>query len=1006
MSAAATIPTAKKHTEETLETAIVESLVNHGGYRQQKTENFHRNLALNPAEVIEFLQRTQKTEWDKITAIHKDKTEVNVINRLVKELDLHGSLHVLRKGFTDYGVTFKMAYFKPETTLNATAQQLYDNNILTVMRQVRYSVKNDNELDLVLFLNGIPVATAELKNQFTGQTVENAKKQYKYDRDANEPIFRFKHRALVHFAVDTDEVYITTKLAGSKTYFLPFNMGYNNGAGNPPNPNGYSTAYLWEYVWAKDSWMDILGKYLHLQVDEEEVMGKKVRKETMIFPRFHQLDVVRKLSADARTNGAGKSYLIQHSAGSGKSNSIAWLAYRLANLHNDKDERVFHSVIVVTDRRVLDSQLQNTIYQFEHKMGVVQKIDKHSSQLADALKKGVNIIITTLQKFPEIVDDVQNMPNRNYAVIVDEAHSSQSGEASRKMKEILSAKTLEQAAEEEAERAEEENYEDVIRKSLFSHGRQSNLSFFAFTATPKPKTLEVFGVPGANGKPQPYHLYSMRQAIEEGFIMDVLKGYTTYKLYFKLNKQIEDDPNIPKKKGAAAVARFMSLHPHNLAQKTEVMVEHFRRVTMHKIGGKAKAMVVTGSRLHAVRYKQEFDRYIKEKGYTDLKTLVAFSGTVIDDQKLEYTEPGMNGFPEKELPEQFKNQEYGVLIVAEKYQTGFDQPLLHTMYVDKKLSGVKAVQTLSRLNRTCPGKEDTFVLDFANEPEDIQKSFQPYYEKTELQDYSDPNHVYDLKTRLEQAQVIWVNEVEEFSRVFFNPYFTAKDQGKLNGLINPAVDRFKHLPKLKEGETTTEPTQEDFKHTIQVFLRFYGFITQVVNFNDIELVKFYTYCRFLERKLPALNQTEVFRLNGDEIALEYYRLQKLAENINIELNPETGTLDNIQDAGMGYAKQEKAPLSEIIQNVNTRFGTEFTDADRLLIEQVIEDCMQDQDLANQAKSNTMENFKYGFDDVVISKWIERMDQNQDFFKNIMDNEKISSMINDYVMKEVYRRLRT
>ncbi|MDQ3845967.1 MAG: type I restriction endonuclease subunit R, partial [Bacteroidota bacterium] len=537
--------------------------------------------------------------------------------------------------------------------------------------------------------------------------------------------------------------------------------------------------------------------------------------------------------------------------------------------------------------------------------------------------------------------------------------------------------------------------------------------------TPKHKTLEVFGIPGAisypngeqrsgaklgEGTPQPYHLYSMRQAIEEGFIMDVLKGYTTYKTYFRLNKEVDDDPRIPKKKGTAAVARFLSLHPHNLAQKTEVMIEHFRRVTQHKIGGKAKAMVVTSSRLHAVRYKQEFDRYIQEKKYTDLKTLVAFSGTVIDENRLEYTEPGMNGFPEKELPERFKGQEYGVLIVAEKYQTGFDQPLLHTMYVDKKLSGVKAVQTLSRLNRTCPGKEDTFVLDFANEAEEIRESFQPYYEMTELAEYSDPNHVYDLKTRLEQAQVIWLKEVEEFNRVYYNPYFTAKDQGKLNAFIDPAVDRFKHLPKTKEDENQIA-NQEDFKHTLQVFLRFYGFITQIVNFSDVELVKFYTYCRFLERKLPALNQTERFRLSGDEIALKYYRLQKMKENFNIELESKTGTLDNTQEAGLRYGKEERAPLSEIIQAVNTRFGTEFTDADRLLIEQVIEDCVQDQDLVNQAKSNTMENFKYGFDDVVITKWIERMDQNQDFFKNIMDNEKISGLINDYVMKEVYRRLR-
>lgn len=997
------ISSSKKHSEQTLETAIVEVLTSNGGYQEIAPAEFHRQWAIIPKSVIAFLKSTQPEAWKRAETQYKDKTETEVINRLRKELDQNGSLHVLRKGIKGVGIQFSLAYFKPETSFNPTLQAQYDGNLLEVARQVKYSDKNENALDLVLFLNGIPVATAELKNAFTGQTVENAKKQYKFDRDAAEPIFRFKERALVHFVVDTDQVFLTTKLSGPSTRYLPFNLGNNMGAGNPVNPSGYKTAYLWEYVWAKDSWLDILGKYLHLQVEEEEIMGKKVRKESLIFPRFHQVDVVRKLSRHVREQGAGHNYLVQHSAGSGKSNSIAWLAYRLSNLHNDKDEKVFDSVIVVTDRRVLDRQLQDTIYQFEHKMGVVEKIDKNSAQLGESLKKGTNIIITTLQKFPMIVELAGTLPNRKYAVIVDEAHSSQSGEASRKLKMILSNTSLEKAAEQEADTADEENYEDELRKTMEAHGRKDNLSFFAFTATPKPKTLAVFGTPDHTGQPAPFHLYSMKQAIEEGFILDVLKNYTTYKTYFKLNKQIEDDPNVPKKKATIAVARYMSLHPHNLAQKTEVIIEHFRNNVKHRIGGKAKAMVVTGSRLHAVRYKEEFDRYINEKGYKDLRTLVAFSGTVTADG-FEYTEAGMNGFSDGELPGKFKSDEYCVLVVAEKYQTGFDQPLLHSMYVDKKLAGVKAVQTLSRLNRTCPGKEDTFVLDFANEAEDIQAAFQPYYQTTRLDQIPDLNHIYDLKTEIDKARVIWMNEVEALVKVFYNPYFTAKDQARLNAFIDPAVDRYNALPKLAPNEGVKEANQDDFKRSLQSFIRFYGFITQLTSLNDIELEKWYTYARFLIKKLPDSDEEGRFKLKGDEVALEYYRLQKTSEQ-SISLVAEDGVMEGSYQAGMGKEPDEKSHLSEIIKAVNTRFGTEFTDADKLLIDQVIEDCLQDPELASQALNNTLDNFSYGYNDKVLNFWIDRMSQNEELFRQVMDNEKFGQLVNDYVMKQVYQRFR-
>lgn len=994
------------HTEQTFEEAIESSLLEHGGYVKGFSTDFDVQLGLFPTYITDFLKQSQPKAWDKIANIHKDEVEKKVIQRLIKEIDLRGVLDVLRKGFTDYGVKFQIAYFKPESTLNPEADELYKSNHLSITRQLYYERVGKNSLDMVLSLNGLPIATIELKNQFSGQSVENAKKQYVYDREPNEPIFQFKKRALVHFAVDTDEAFMTTKLDGKNTRYLPFNLGYNNGAGNPPNPYGYRTSYLWEQVWTKDSFMDIIGKFLHLSVEEFEMNGVKKKKESIIFPRFHQMQVVRTVTADARTSGAGKNYLIQHSAGSGKSNSIAWLSYRLSSLHDDQNNRVFDSVIVITDRKVLDSQLQNTIYQFEHKDGVVQKIDKDSTQLANAITAGSHIIITTLQKFPFILDKIGEIPARKYAVIIDEAHSSQGGEATKKMKEVLSAKSLEEAEKDEAYTGLEEDAEDEIRKSMLARGKQSNLSFFAFTATPKPKTVEVFGTIGKNGKPEPFHLYSMKQAIEEGFILDVLKSYTTYKTYFKLSKQIEDDPKVNKKKASRAIGRFMSLHPHNLAQKTEVMVEHFRQIVSKKIGGKAKAMVVTSSRLHAVRYKEEFDKYIKEKGYNDVKTIVAFSGKVMYDNAPEgVTEVEMNGFAEKELPKKFTTDEYQLLLVADKYQTGFDQPLLHTMYVDKKLSGVKAVQTLSRLNRMCAGKEDTFVLDFANETQDILDSFQPYYELTSIRENSDPNHLYDLKSELEKANVIWESEVNNFCNIFFksSKSLSASDQGKLNSYVDPAVERFKALPTEKDDAMGTITNQDDFKNTLQTFTRTYSFLTQIMPFSDVDLEKLFTYGRFLLKKLPRTSQNDKFKL-GDEVSLEYYRLQKVAEQNIVMESQAVYELEGGGQAGIRLTKEEEANLSEIINVLNKKFHTEFNTADKLFFDQIEEELVVHTGLREQARNNPIENFKFGFEELFLDKLIARMEQNQDLFTKMMDDKEFGDVVKGYMLKKVYDRL--
>ena len=701
----------------------------------------------------------------------------------------------------------------------------------------------------------------------------------------------------------------------------------------------------------------------------------------MIFPRYHQLDCVRQLVTGAREQGAGTNYLVQHSAGSGKSNSIAWLAHRLASLYDEKDEKVYDSVIVVTDRVILDQQLQNTIYQFEHKQGVVQKIDVSSTQLAEALAKGVPIVVTTLQKFPFVTEKIGDLPKRKYAVIVDEAHSSQGGETATELKGVLAAAVLREEAANYTAEESLPDYEEEILKTMAKRGRQPNISFFAFTATPKYKTLEVFGRPGADGKPEPFHLYSMRQAIEEGFILDVLQNYTTYKTYYRLIKSIEDDPEVDKRKAARALARFMSLHPYNIAQKTEVMVEHFRHFTLHKIGGKAKAMVTTSSRLHAVRYKQAFDKYIAEKGYKGIKTLVAFSGTVVDPDApgVEYTEVGMNGgIREKELPERFGTDQYQVLLVAEKYQTGFDQPLLHTMYVDKRLSGIQAVQTLSRLNRINPGKEDTFVLDFVNEPEEILAAFQPYYEQTLIGERADPKQLYELQAKLEAQQVYYKAEVAEFCKVFYKPkrHQTTFDHAQMNACIDPAVNRYRELE---------EEVREEFRKTLVAYRNLYAFLAQIIPFQDSDLEKLYSYIRFLLTKLPRGDHGPVYNFD-DEVALKFYRLQKISEG-SIDLEPgKEEPVSGPTAVGTGIARGVEIELSKLIDILNERFGTEFKPGDQLFFDSIREDAVADTNLRQAAIANTMENFGYVFRKALEGLFIDRMEQNEEITAKFM-NEK-------------------
>jgi type I restriction enzyme R subunit len=999
-----------RHSEFAFETVIDTHLLANG-YERVPDEKFDRERAIFPESVLAFIRDTQPREWSKLEALHGDKTGEQILTDLCKWMDINGSLATLRHGFKCYGRTLHIAYFKAAHKLNPELEECYAANRLGLTRQLHFSSRSQKSLDMTLSLNGVPIATAELKNPLTGQTADDAKHQYQRDRDPREPIFEFKKRTLVHFAVDTEAVMMTTRLAGTATQFLPFNKGYDHGAGNPPDPAGrsYRTAYLWEEVLQRDSLLDLLARFIHLQVEEKrDDQGRKVKKETMIFPRYHQLRAVRKLVDASRIEGVGNNYLIEHSAGSGKSNTIGWLTHRLASLHDEKNARIFDSVIVVTDRIVLDQQLQDTIYQFEHKRGVVQKIDESSRQLAEALENSVPVIITTLQKFPFVSRQLIKMAEergengtgtlatRHCAVIIDEAHSSQGGETATDLKEVLGGEGLRMEA---SRKAAEEGLSDMeeLFRSMAKRGRQANLSFFAFTATPKHKTLAVFGRDG-----DPIDRYTMRQAIEEGFILDVLKYYTTYATYFKLLKSCEDDPNVERKKAAKALARFMKLHPHNIAQKTEVMVEHFNTMTRHKIGGRAKAMVVTGSRLEAVRYKQSFDRYIKEKGY-HIKSLVAFSGIVQDDKlpDVTYTEQGMNhGLQQKELPEKFASQDYQVLLVAEKYQTGFDQPLLHTMYVDKRLAGIQAVQTLSRLNRIHPLKEDTFVLDFVNDRDEIRDAFKTYYEGAEMGEEVDPARLYQVKGELDASGVYLSEEVTRFCEVYFKPKQkqSVLDHQAMNAALDPAVSRF----TARQNDDETEA--EEWREKLHGFRNLYGFLSQVIPYQDSDLERLYVFLRHLAAKLPRRKSGTAYQFD-DEVRLEYYRLQKISEGSISLKDGAAQLLDGPTEVGSGIARPQSLALSQLIDVVNERFGTDFNQADQLFFDQIVEAALSDEGLRQAAVANPADKFELVFKHLLEKLFIERMDQNEDIFVRFMNDVPFQKVVTAWMASEAYRRLR-
>lgn len=979
----------------TKEFGFEESIEHHllqNGYLKRTSVNFDKDWGIDTGILFEFIENTQPEEWENLVNIHGKDVKNKFLERIDRDINKRGLLEVLRTGVKDRGVHINLVYFAPASSLNPDMLALYRKNRLTVTRQLHYSKKNNNSLDLVIGVNGFPIITAELKNPLTGQTADNAKRQYKRDRDPRELIFQFNKRSLVHFAIDPDEVYMTTRLLGESTYFLPFNKGYNKGSGNPPNPNGYKTEYLWKDVWQKDSLLDILGRFMYLRKETEIKNDKEIEKKIMIFPRYHQLDAVRKVVQDVENKGVGNNYLIQHSTGSGKSITISWLAHHFSSLHNENDEVIFDSVVVITDLRVLDQQLQDTIYQFDHKTGVVQKIDKDSQQLADSLKTGAKIIITTIHKFSFILDKIGEITNKNYAVIVDECHRSQGGELSKSLNKVLGESSNDEISD-------DSDYQDELVKDMEAMGPKENMSFFAFTATPKAKTLEKFGTFNNEGKPEPFHLYSMRQAIEEGFILDVLKNYTTYKTYYKVAKKIEEDPRFEKKKASKAIARYVELHPHNIAQKTRIMIEHFRGITKYKINGKAKAMLVTSSRKKAVKYKIAFDKYIRDNNYTDVRTLVAFTGTIIDEYtEEEYTERSMNSISESELPRKFKTDSYQILIVADKYQTGYDEPLLHTMFVDKKLSGLKAVQTLSRLNRTCKGKYDTFILDFVNEAEEIQNAYKPYYEQTIIEETTDPNLLYDLKYKLDDYQICWQSEINQFNKVFFKPKKkqNVDDQGLLNFYIDSAVKRYLDIP---------EEEKQEFKHTLSAFVRQYSFIMQIYNMNDTELHKLYNYAKYLLGKLPKEYRSGNIDLDN-EITLEYYRLEQTNKGDFSVKDSSYEPLKGVTDVGTGgKPEEEEETLSQIIEYFNEHFGTDFTESDKLFFDQIEQDMMVDSKLKKQAQNNSKDNFKFVLKDALEDKAYKRMDQNQKIFIKMMNDGDFHEAIVNYFVEKVYKAFR-
>ena len=984
-------------TKESAFESNIEAHLLRDGWRKLDPAAYDRKAGVFGDEVIAFVQKSQRKAWGQLVTRHGGEATARekFLKVVVAALDHQGTISVLRSPVKDSGVSVRLCFFKPASGLNAEQTQRYEANRLGVVRQLHHSESNPSDsLDMTLVVNGIPVATAELKNPLTHQNVEHAMAQYRTDRNPTDLIFRA--RTLVHFAVDPHRVAMTTRLAREATVFLPFDQGSggagNTGtAGNPPANGGYQTAYLWEQVWQRDAWLDLLGSFIHVEGDR------------VLFPRFHQWHAVRSILAATYADGAGVDRLVQHSAGSGKSNTIAWTAHALSRLHGPDDVPIFDKVVVITDRKVLDRQLQDTVAGLEHTPGTIVRIDENSAQLKAALEgHAARVIITTLQKFPVVSElaakavaegVAKGVVGRRFAVIVDEAHSSSSGDSVGKLKKVLGSG--DEAALEAAEEAEHAAYEEALvasdetlLASARHRGKQKNLSFFAFTATPKPKTLDTFGQIGADGLKRPFHTYSMRQAIAEGFILDVLANYTTYGVYYKLaNAHPRNDPEMETGKGRAALARFASLHPYALDAKAEVIIEHFRQKTAGKIDGQAKAMVVTRSRLHAVRTQAA---YIAKKGYDQgerpLRTLVAFSGSLVDPDAPEappVTEASINGFSEGQLPKRFHGPEYQVLVVAEKYQTGFDEPLLHTMYVDKKLSGVAAVQTLSRLNRTHPGKEDTFVLDFANTAEEIKASFEPFYEES-FSTPTEPNVLATMEHDLMAAGVLSLPEMEAAVSALLSE--DPAQQSVLYGNLEPAVGRFAVLEEEKADE---------FRRTLEHFCRAYAFVAQVMPWADTDWERLFLYGRLLLLELPPGENSPMPQISKS-VQLTHLRIAVTSEAaIELAGSDEPGVA--LPGEGKGPAVEPMLDkLSALISAMNDKYGADLGDADKVWVDQQWVVVKEDDEMREVAINNDRSQFEMVLEQKVKDLLIDRHDKNGVLFDLFFSNPEFQVSLVRYL----------
>lgn len=997
-------------TEKQFESDIEYSFINKGGFTKG-ADVYDPELGVFHNTLIKFIQTTQPKEWSRFVSFNKMNPERRFANVFNDACDANGELEVLRKGFKTRGITFKVCYFKPESNLNKTAQAQYNQNIVECYRQWYYSKDSKKSVDMVLVLNGIPLFAFELKNQYTHQNVDNAMEQWMNDRSNREVCFQFNKRILGYFCVDHINVMMATKLDGCKTYFLPFNQGSkgagnDGGKGNPSNPDGYPTAYLWEQVFQKDSMMDIIQKFIHLQKEKKKVIGDdgketSVEKKTLIFPRYHQLDVVRKIVQDTLEKGPGHNYLIQHSAGSGKSNSIAWLVYRLASLFDEDDKPMFTSVIVVTDRRVLDAQLQDTINGFDHTIGVVETIgeNKTSENLKNAINDGCRIIVTTLQKFPVIYKEVDRVAGRNFAIVVDEAHSSQTGNSALKLKAALADTddALREYAELEGKAEEEVDQDDKLIKEILAHGKHKNLSFYAFTATPKDKTLEIFGEHRPDGSFHPFHIYSMRQAIEEGFILDVLANYMTYSTCFKIVSTKNGNELLPSSRAAKVIRKYQELHPTNISQKSEIIVETFRETTKNKINGKGKMMVVTSSRLAAVRYYHAIKRYLEDKGYDDVAILAAFSGSIKDGGQ-DYTEESLNirkdgsHITESQTKSEFRDN-FNVLIVAEKYQTGFDEPLLHTMIVDKKLKGVKAVQTLSRLNRICDGKVDTFILDFANKKEDILEAFQPFYQETYLTEEVNTDLIYKTQKELRAFGFYTDVDIENCCDIYFSKSKqNATDLGRITSALLPVVDKY----------NKADPDDRyQFRRKVRNLCKWYSYVSQVVRMFDKELHKEYVFCLYLLRLLPE-DPVQEIDLKG-KLKLEYYKLQKTFEG-TISLQKDVkGQYEPAKDIGVA-GKDERETLDEIIKRINEKHKGDFTEGDRVLLSAIYHKFKNDTDVDAKAKSSEYKIFMESilpklFQQVSLQCYKESQDTYRVMFENKEKYNAMMQAIGEVIFKE-------